>query len=64
MPPYMNKNLTMLQFNSSTLEKVSLCTTAPTDVEVDWIATMIQGDIEIYLARDRTSSPVASQIEM
>jgi hypothetical protein len=49
MPPYVNKNLTMPQFNSSTPEKVPLCTTAPTDVEVDWIATTIQGDIEIYL---------------
>jgi hypothetical protein len=37
---------------------------ASIDVEVDWIATTIQGDIEIYLDRDRASEPVASQIEM
>jgi hypothetical protein len=49
MLPYVNKNLTMLQFSSSTPTKVSLCTTAPTDVEVDWIVTTIQVDIEIYL---------------
>jgi hypothetical protein len=64
MPPHVNKNLTMLQFNSSTPAKVPSCTMAPIDVEVDWIATTIQWDIEIYLARDRASSPVASQIEM
>jgi hypothetical protein len=40
------------------------CMMAPTDIEVDWITTMIQGDIEICLARDHTSSPVVSQIEM
>jgi hypothetical protein len=61
---HVNKNLTMPQFNSSTPAKVPLCTKTPTDIEVDWIATMIQGNIEFYLARDHASSPVPSQIEM
>jgi hypothetical protein len=60
MLPHVNKNLTMPQFNSSIPAKVPSYTTAPTDVEVDWIVTTIQRDIEIYLARDRASSPMAS----
>jgi hypothetical protein len=50
--------------NPTHLRMVPSYTTAPTDVEVDRITKTIQGDIEICLARDRASSPVASQIEM
>ena len=64
MLPHVNKNLIMPQINSSTLEKVLSCTTARTDVEIDWIATTIQGDIEIHLTQDCASFPVASQIEI